>query len=102
DETRQILTPAQIERLHQKKMRRLVMMRNLIEQMLLVSAESLERLPANEQVVCGMTLFYRSFEKRDGLPSQIVMQAPRQALLEFRAGRTGRAEFDAALRVQEF
>lgn len=96
------LTPAQIERLHQKKMRRLVVMRNVMEQMLLVSAETLERLPAGERVVYGVTLFYRSVEKRDGLPSQIVMQAPRQALLEFKAGRMGRAQFDAALRVQEF
>jgi hypothetical protein len=96
------LTPAQIERLHQKKVRRLVVMRNVIEQMLLVSAETLERLPAGERVVYGVTLFYRSFEQRDGLPSQIVMQAPRQALLEFKAGRMGRAQFDAALRVQEF
>ncbi|MGD0200279.1 MAG: hypothetical protein ABSD27_05950, partial [Bryobacteraceae bacterium] len=80
----------------------LVVMRNVMEQMLLVSAETLERLPAGERVVYGVTLFYRSFEKRDGLPSQVVMQAPRQALLEFRAGRMGRAQFDAALRVQEF
>ena len=45
--------------------------------------------------------YYRNSELKDQLPAQIVMQAPRQALLDFKAGRTQSAQLDAVLRTQE-
>ena len=38
--------------------------------------------PAEEQVAVGLSLFYWKWENRDGLPSQIVMHAPRKVLLQ--------------------
>ena len=49
--------------------------------MLLDSARSLDAVPADEQVAVSLSLFYWTWEKRDGLPAQIVMHAPRKALL---------------------
>ena len=44
------------------------------------SAKSLTPMPGGEQVVVAITLLNRSFEATQGLPSQIVMQGPKQAL----------------------
>jgi hypothetical protein len=95
------LTPADIQKLHQKKLAKLVSLKQSMRQMLIDAATELDCVPASEQVVLGVTLFYRSFEIKDGLPGQIVMQAPRQALLDYKAGRIKSSALDAAIRVQE-
>jgi hypothetical protein len=89
-----------LTRLREKKLRRLGPMRDWMRQALVDAAKALD-LPPGEHVVLGVTLFYRGFEERQGLPSQIVMQAPRQTLLDFKANRIGRAQLDAAIRVNE-
>jgi len=43
---------------------------------------ALTEIPADEQVAVGLSLFYWKWENRDGLPAQIVMHAPRKALLQ--------------------
>ena len=50
--------------------------------MLVDSARSLDSVPADEQVAVGLSLFYWTWENREGLPAQIVMHAPRKDLLQ--------------------
>lgn len=95
------LTPVQLTQLRQKKMQRLEVIRGLMREALVAAAVTLDPVPANEQVVFGMTLFYRKFEEREGLPGQIIMQAPKQTLLDFKANRISKAQLDAAIQVQE-
>jgi hypothetical protein len=95
------LTPADIQKLRQKKLAKLVSLKQSMRQMLVDTAAELDSVPASEQIVLGVTLFYRSFEIKDGLPGQIVMQASRQALLDYKAGRIKSPALDAAIRVQE-
>ena len=64
-------------------------------------ASSLDAVPPNEQVVLGVTLFYHTWEDRGGLPSQIVMQAERQKLLDVQLGRASRSSLDSIIKVQE-
>ncbi len=92
-------TPNQedIAKLRQKKAARLQILRNLMRQELLTAGTTLQSVPANEQVVLAVTLFYRSFEQREGLPDQIIMQAPRQTLVDIKSGRAD----ESAIRVQE-
>lgn len=92
---------AQLTRLRQKKLQRLVAIRELMRQALVSAAATLDPVPPNEQIVFGLTLFYRGFEEREGLPSQIIMQAPKQTLLDFKANRISKAQLDAAIQVQE-
>lgn len=77
-------TPAFIQALHAKKLERLPILKQMMREMLTNLAVALDTMPGNEQVVVAVTLFYRKLEKRDGLPEQIVMQAPRQVLLDIR------------------
>jgi hypothetical protein len=95
------LTQADIERLHAKKLGRLVTLKRYMREMMVTAASELDGVPPNEQVVLGISLFYRNFEIKDGLPSQVIMQAPRQALLDFKAGRISGAALDALIHTQE-
>jgi len=72
-----------------------------MREMLLASAASLDTVPANEQIALGVTLFYYGWEDTTGLPAQIVMQAPRQKLLDAQRGGN-KAELESIVQVQEF
>lgn len=89
-----------LEKLRQRKLARLVMLKRSMRVLLVMAAASLEAVPANEQIVLGISLYYKSFENREGLPSQIVMQAPRQALLDLKLERPDSPKLEKAIRVQ--
>jgi hypothetical protein len=72
----------EIRRTHEKKMQRIAAIRTAMRAMLVDSARSLDSVPPDEQVAVGLSLFYWKWEKRDGLPAQIVMHAPRKVLLQ--------------------
>ena len=72
----------EVRRTHDKKMQRMAAIRTAMRAMLVDSARSLDSVPADEQVAVGLSLFYWKWENRDGLPAQIVMHAPRKALLQ--------------------
>jgi hypothetical protein len=95
-------TPEDIARLRQKKLERLPALRGAMREMLVSSAGSLDTVPADEQLVVGVSLFSFSWEDTSGLPAQIVMQAPRKTLLEFQTGRRDRATLPSMVQVREF
>jgi hypothetical protein len=75
------VTADEVRRTHEKKLQRLAGIRSAMRSMLVDSARSLDAVPGDEQVTIGLSLFYWKWENRDGLPGQIVMHAPRKALL---------------------
>ncbi len=81
-----------------KKLQRLPVLKDAMRAQLVAAAISLDKLPADEKVVFGVSIFRRSWEDSTGLPAQIVMQGSRKDLI---AARTA-AAIDAAIRVQEF
>ncbi len=81
-----------------KKLERLPILKEAMRAQLASAAVALERLPVDEKVVLGISIFRRSWEDSTGLPAQIVMQAIRKDLL---AAKTAPA-IEAAIRVQEF
>ncbi|MFB3776183.1 MAG: hypothetical protein ACE141_01195 [Bryobacteraceae bacterium] len=83
--------------LRRRKLAKLEVLKKAMRELMATTASSLGSLPPGEQVVVAVTLFYYSWEQRAGLPSQILMQAPKAALL----GGAG-PELDAALKVEEF
>jgi hypothetical protein len=72
----------EIRRTREKKLQRIAALRSAMRSMLIDSARSLDSLPSDEQVAVGLSLFYWKWENREGLPAQIVMHAPRKALLQ--------------------
>ena len=79
------VTPDEIKRTHDKKVQRIAALRNAIRDILVDSAASLDTVPNDEQITLGVSLFYWTWEKRDGLPEQIVMHAPKKLLLQAKA-----------------
>ena len=88
-------------KLRQRKLERVPVLKRNMQESLVAMASSLDAVPAKEQVVLGVTLFYHTWEDRNGLPSQIMMQAERQKLLDVQLGRASRSSLDAIIKVQE-
>lgn len=81
-----------------KKLERLPLLKDAMRAQLASAAIALVKLPAEEKVVLGISIFRRSWEDSTGLPAQIVMQATRKDLIN---ARTAPA-IEAAIRIQEF
>lgn len=96
------ITKEEIAKLRLRKLERLPAVKNAMREMLVASAGSLDTVPAEERLAVGVSLFYFSWEDATGLPSQVLMQAPRKTLLEFQTGRRDRAALAAAVEVREF
>lgn len=93
------ITPDELKRTHAMKLQRVAKLKDSMRGLLVDSAASLDSVPLDEQVALGVSLFYWKGENRDGLPSQIVMHAPRKVLLQAKTGKT----FDkASIAVDEF
>jgi hypothetical protein len=92
----------QIERLRQKKQERVALLKKHMREMLLNLAASLEAVPPSEQIALGVSVFYFSWEDRSGLPSQILMQARRQTLLDLAGQRASDRTLGDSIRVEEF
>lgn len=93
---RQFIAKEDVERVRSQKLENLEVLRRAMREQLRTAAASLGDMPPNEQVAVSATLFYYSWEQRDGLPSQILMQASKGALL-----KGGAQGLDAAVRVEE-
>jgi hypothetical protein len=91
-----------VDKLRLRKLERVPVLKKCMQDEMVAIAASLDAVPANEQTVLSVTLFYHPWEDRAGLPSQIVMQAERQKLLDVQLGRASRASLDSVIQVQEF
>jgi hypothetical protein len=80
------VTPDEIKRTHDKKVQRIAALKDSMREILEDSAASLDTVPDDQQVTLGVSLFYWTWEKRDGLPGQIVMHASKKVLLQAKAG----------------
>lgn len=99
---RQVVPKETLERVRSKKIARLPELRKQMHEMLLASAAMLDAIPPNEKIAIGVSLFHHPGELTNGLPSQILMEAPRGALVELQTGRRDRATIDSVIRVQQF
>src|SRR6266852_5746204 len=98
----QTVTKDELTRMHDKKLTRLPKLKDAMQDMLLNSASSLDSVPATEQITLGITLFYWHGESTEGLPAQIVMHAPRRALVNVKTGMAERSTLTAAVTVDQF
>jgi hypothetical protein len=95
----QSISKAEYARVRQKKLERLPKLRQVIQEQLLNMAASLDTVPADDQIAISVALFSFSGEDNTGIPSQIVMHAPRKVLVDM---QTGRVTDRSAIRAEEF
>ncbi len=91
--------PDEVKRTHDKKVQRMGQLRSTLRSMLVDAAASLDSIPPDDQVALGVSLFYWNWENREGLPSQIVIHAPKKVLL---AAKTGGNASQAAIVADEY
>lgn len=99
---RQIIPKESLEKVRATKLVRLPKLKKAMQDMLLASAAMLDTVPGNEKIAIGVSLFNYPGELTAGLPGQILMEAPRGALVELQTAKRDRATIDSVIRVQEF
>jgi hypothetical protein len=75
------MTDAEKEKVHQRKVARLPMLRQLMREVWRDSAAALISIPENQQVVISVRLLYLRWEDTRDLPGEIVMKGARRAAL---------------------
>lgn len=95
-------SPAEIQSINHQKREKLGALRAGLRQLLVDQAAALAQVPANEKVAIIVSLFNYHWEDTTGLPSQIVMQAQRQALADLQARRAAPDAIERAIDVSEF
>jgi len=92
---RSAYTDADIGKLRVQKQTRIEVLKKRMVETMVVMAQSLEGVPPNEQIALAVTIPYWPWEKSTGLPRQVLIQAPKSALLS-------PARLNESLKVQEF
>ena len=88
------VTPDEIKRLHDRKLKHVPVLRQAARDMLTAAAGALDSMPPNERVVVALRFLYLPWEDTAGLPSELVMQADRATLLK-------KAGLESAIRTDE-
>ena len=92
----------EIQNLNRQKRKKLAVMKTVLRQLLVEQAAALGHLPLAEKIGIAVTLFNYNWEDTTGLPSQLVLQATRQSLLNLQARRPGPEALERAIEVNEF
>jgi hypothetical protein len=98
---RPTISKEDIARIKAAKVKRLPELKTMMREMMLTSAGSLDRLPLDEQMVLGVSLFYNSWEESAGMPRMITMQAPKRALMDVATNRMARTSLDSIIQTRE-
>jgi len=92
----------QKRQLNVRKRQRLEDLTEQTRELLVEAAKQLNVVPEGEKVALAVTLFHYNWEDVTGLPSQLVVQAPRSALLAGAAGNLSKAELKARVQERQF
>jgi hypothetical protein len=95
-------TPPEIQDINRRKREKLGTLRAALRPLLVDQAAGLGQVPPNEKVALIVSLFNHRWEDTTGLPSQIVLQATRQSLLDLGARRANGADLERAIEMRDF
>ena len=93
----QTFSPAQRQSTHERKLKQVPILIEQMRRTVLKSAGSLDSLPMNENIIVGVSIGYQSWEDKADLPSQIVVQAQKQKVLQ---AKLNKASTDSIVSVQ--
>ena len=76
---RQKITPELAARVHKARVERLPLLKAVMTEMMRNMAAACTQLPANQQLVLVVRLYYGSWEDTTGMPAQVLMKADRES-----------------------
>jgi len=82
------MPPELVEKIHKAKRARVPVLRDLMLSLMPELAVTLAGLPAEEDLVMAVTLFYFPYEKMDGLPRQLIVRGNAGALRKLHVATT--------------
>jgi uncharacterized protein (AIM24 family) len=88
----------EIDRIYQKKLALLPVLRDRMQQVLLEAGSMLVTVPMQEQITLVVTLGNEQWETTGNLPSQIYMQGQRAKLVQ---AKLGKVQIATVVKVQE-
>lgn len=88
--------------LHKKKQERMPLLKSAMRDMLISAAVGMDPVPASEKLVLSVSLAYWPHEDTSGLPTQVVMQAPRKTLMGFLMTGADKAALEQQIQVREY
>jgi hypothetical protein len=92
----------QKRQLNVRKRQRLEDLTEQAREMLMDAASRLDAIPESEKVALAVTLVHYNWEDQTDLPAQVVVQAPRSALLAGAAGSLSKADLKAQIQERRF
>ncbi len=93
---RTVISPQEIESVHERKLKKLPVLREALQNQMLSACKTMDGLPLSEHVAIEAILFSFSFENSKGLPQRIFMTAEKGQLLDAQASHA-----DLATVIQE-
>ena len=95
------MTPEELESLRERKLKKLVVMKETMRTLMMNASGTLEGLPPNERVAMEAILITFSWENSRGIPQRVFMSAEKQKLLDAKAAHAGQPELAAIIEEQE-
>ena len=88
--------------LRKKKIERMPLLKTAMRDMLVSAAVVMDPVPQTEKMVLSVSLAYWPHEDATGLPTQIVMQAPRKTLMGFLMSGADKTALEQQIQVREY
>jgi hypothetical protein len=95
---RQVISEQERDSIHERKVKKLPLLRQAMQNQMLAACKTLDGLPLNEHIAMEAILFSFSFENSKGLPQRILMTAEKGKLLE---AQTNHAELSSVIQEQD-
>ena len=92
----------ELKSLNEKKRAGVVELEKIGLELLVEAVGRLEAIPPDEHVALVIALFHFTWEDTTGLPSQLVLQAPRSLLLDRAAGQVSDSELARKAKIRRF
>jgi hypothetical protein len=73
------ITPEMAARIHKLRVERMPLLKAAMKEMMRNVAAACSQLPANQQIVLAVRLYYGAWEDTAGMPAQVMMKADRAA-----------------------
>jgi hypothetical protein len=98
---KQTISREEIATTRERKVKKLIELKDSMRSLMMNSSGTLEGLPPNERIAMETILFYYSWEEFRGMPRRVFMSATRQKLLDAKAAHAGQAELSLIIEEQE-
>ena len=98
---RPTISPQQITLVHDRKVKKLAELKDMMRTLIMDTSSTLEGMPGNEKVAMETILFSYSWENSRGMPHRLFMSAEKQKLLAAKEAHASQSDLASIIEEQE-